>query len=129
MGKNLAGRLNRLLSVAAQAAGRLDSEAVAAAEARLAPVIARRLAHFRACIRAKHEGRPEPEYVHEPYEGEEEDRELVSRDHAQLEEPDRLREKLDLIRERRRAAQDGGLREKLDRISERKQGENHEGEV
>ncbi len=98
MGKNLAGRLNRLLSATT---GRHDSE-IAAAEARLAPWRG-------ACVRAKLLGLPEPEHV--PYDGEEEDRELVSRYRP-----------------------DYGARArviaKLDRISERlKQGENHEGEV
>jgi len=110
MGKNFAGRLNRLLTVAVQAAKRLDNEAVAAAEARLKPVNARRRANFFAWLQARHAGLPEPEYVHVPYDGEQEDRELVSRYYAQFHPPGydaraELMRRIDLIRERQQAAE------------------------
>ena len=88
MGKNFAGRLNRLLSAT-------TGSEVAAAEARLAPW----REHFGARARAKILGLPEPEHV--PYDGEEDDRELVARHYP----PDygvreRFTRKLDMISER-----------------------------
>lgn len=121
MGKNFAGRLNRLLAVAAQAAERLDHAAVAEAELRLKPVNARRRENFFAWIQARHAGLPEPACVHEPYEGEAEDRELVHRYYSEFRPPGydagaELRRKLDLIRERQQAAE--GLEFPLKTIAE-----------
>jgi len=89
---NFAGRLKAL----ADKTGGHASE-VAAAEARLAPW----REHFGACVRAKLLGLPEPGPEYVPYDGIEEDRELVDRYYP----PDhdaraRVLAKLDRISER-----------------------------